>query len=43
MVADDARLIHANGHIMATGYEPIAAAIARIAADGMPVLTRRRP
>lgn len=43
MVADAARLIHAYGHIMSTGYEGIDAAIARIAASGMPVLTRRRP
>jgi cell wall-associated NlpC family hydrolase len=43
MVADEARLIHAYGHIMSTGHEGIEAAIARIAATGTPVLTRRRP
>jgi cell wall-associated NlpC family hydrolase len=43
MVADSHRLIHANGHAMATVYEPTAAALDRIAATGTPVLIRRRP
>jgi cell wall-associated NlpC family hydrolase len=43
MVADSHRLIHANGHAMATVHEPMAAALDRIAATGTPVLTRRRP
>jgi cell wall-associated NlpC family hydrolase len=43
LVADPTRLIHAYGHIMATGYEGTNDAIARIAANGTPVLTRRRP
>jgi cell wall-associated NlpC family hydrolase len=43
MVADATRLIHAYGHIMSTGYERIDTAVARIAATGTPILTRRRP
>ena len=42
-VVDDRRLIHANGHTMATNYEDTAATIARIAATGQPVQIRRRP
>ncbi|PZQ98080.1 MAG: NLP/P60 hydrolase [Cereibacter sphaeroides] len=43
MVADEKRIIHATGHVMAVAYEPIDAAINRIAATSQPVLTRRRP
>jgi cell wall-associated NlpC family hydrolase len=43
MVADDARLIHANGHSMSVAYEGIAAAIARIqASEGLALRARRR-
>jgi hypothetical protein len=43
MAVDGATLIHANAHHMAVAYEPIAAAIARIAAQGGgPVTSRRR-
>jgi cell wall-associated NlpC family hydrolase len=43
MVADGARLIHANGHSMSVAYEGIAATIARIeASEGLPVRARRR-
>lgn len=44
MVADEARLIHANAHHMAVVYEGTDAAIARIAAQGDgDVIARRRP
>jgi hypothetical protein len=40
---DDQTLIHANAHHMAVAYEPLAAAIARIEAQGGgPVTARRR-
>jgi cell wall-associated NlpC family hydrolase len=43
LVVDEDRLIHANGHSMDVRYEGIAAAIARIAAQGGgPVVARRR-
>ena len=43
MAVDGETLIHANAHHMAVAYEPIAAAIARIAAQGGgPVTSRRR-
>lgn len=41
-VADDRRIIHANGHSMSVAYEGIEDAQARIAAEGTPVLARRR-
>ena len=41
IVVDGDRLIHANAHHMAVAYEEIAAAIARIAAQGEgPVIAR---
>lgn len=43
MMVDEATLIHANAHHMATAYEPLEAATLRIAAqDGGPVTARRR-
>ena len=43
MMVDDATLIHANAHHMATAYEPLEAATLRIAAQsGGPVTARRR-
>lgn len=43
MAVDDEVLIHANAHHMAVAYEPIAAALARIAEQGDgPVTSRRR-
>lgn len=43
MVADPARIIHANAHHMAVAYEGMDEAIARIASQGGgPVLARRR-
>lgn len=43
MMVDTATLIHANAHHMATAYEPLEAAVLRIAAqDGGPVTARRR-
>ncbi len=43
MMLDDRRLIHANAHHMAVAIEPLAEAIARIAAKGggEPTATRR--
>jgi hypothetical protein len=41
VAVDGETLIHANGHAMAVSYEGIAAAVARIAAEG-PLLARRR-
>ncbi len=44
IAADAATLIHANAYHMAVAFEPIEAAIARIAAQGDgPVTSRRRP
>jgi hypothetical protein len=42
MAVDGETLIHANAHHMAVAYEPIAAAIARIAAQGGGAVTSRR-
>jgi hypothetical protein len=42
MAVDGETLIHANAHHMAVAYEPIAAAIARIAAQGGGAVTARR-
>jgi cell wall-associated NlpC family hydrolase len=42
MVASADRIIHANGHTMSVAYEGLKDAIARIAADGLPLLMRRR-
>ena len=38
----DGRIVHANGHHMATTIEPLSAAIARIGAGGSPVTGYRR-
>ncbi len=43
MMVDAETMIHANAHHMAVAYEPIAAAIARIEAQGDgPVTARKR-
>ncbi|HAR53089.1 NlpC/P60 family protein [Roseovarius nubinhibens] len=43
MMADSVTLLHANAHHMAVAYEPLRAAIARIAAQGEgPVTARKR-
>lgn len=42
MAVDGATLIHANAHHMAVAYEPVAEAIARIAAQGGGAVTSRR-
>ena len=42
MAVDGETLIHANAHHMAVAYEPISAAIARIAAQGGGAVTSRR-
>lgn len=42
LVADPQTLIHAYGHAMLVGYEPIAEALPRILAAGDPVSSRRR-
>ncbi len=43
LMVDDARLIHANAHAMATTIEPLADVTARLAADHPhPILSRRR-
>jgi cell wall-associated NlpC family hydrolase len=42
MLAEEGRLLHANGAAMLTVYEPLDAAIARILAAGDPVTSRRR-
>jgi cell wall-associated NlpC family hydrolase len=42
LAVDAGRLIHANGHAMAVAYEDTTATIARIAAEGLPLLMRRR-
>ena len=41
IVAGPDRIIHANGHSMSVAFEGLAAAIARIAEDGLPILARR--
>ena len=41
-VSDPATLLHANAHSMSVTYEPLQAAIARIAAQGDPVLRHAR-
>ena len=44
IMLDGTRLIHANAHHMAVAYEPIAAAITRIEAQGDgPVTSHKRP
>ncbi|MBI1418804.1 MAG: NLP/P60 hydrolase [Limimaricola sp.] len=44
MMVDDETMVHANAHHMAVAYEPVAAAILRIEAQGGgPVLARKRP
>ena len=43
MMVDADLMIHATGHAMAVVVEPAADAIARIAADGLEVIARRRP
>ena len=43
MVSSPYSIIHATGHVMSVIEEPLAAAIARIAATGKPVIARRRP
>lgn len=42
IAVDNARIIHASGHVMAVTLEDTEAAIARIAATGLPVIARRR-
>ncbi|MEO0391201.1 MAG: NlpC/P60 family protein [Pseudomonadota bacterium] len=42
IAVDDQTLIHANAYAMATVYEPLAQAVARIAETDGPVLARRR-
>jgi cell wall-associated NlpC family hydrolase len=42
LVADSTRILHATGHFMATVFEETGPAIARIAAQGTPVIARRR-
>jgi cell wall-associated NlpC family hydrolase len=42
MVASADLLIHANGHTMNVAYEGLKDAVARIAAEGVPLLMRRR-
>ena len=43
IMVDEQTLLHANAHHMAVAYEPIDAAITRIAAqDGGPVLAHKR-
>lgn len=42
MMADETRLLHANGHAMCVAWEPAEAAIARIGAEGLPLVSRRR-
>jgi cell wall-associated NlpC family hydrolase len=43
IMVDGVRLLHSNGHHMLTVIEPIAEAVARIAATGSPVTSLRRP
>lgn len=42
MQSDAHTLLHANGHTMTVAFEPVDAALARIAAAGTPVSSRRR-
>jgi cell wall-associated NlpC family hydrolase len=42
MVAGADRVIHANGYSMSVAYEGLNAAVTRIAAEGLPLLMRRR-
>lgn len=42
MMADDTRLLHANGFAMAVAWEEAGAAIARIAGEGHALISRRR-
>ncbi|MCU0801710.1 MAG: C40 family peptidase [Rhodobacteraceae bacterium] len=42
LVAGPDQIIHANGHSMSVAYEGLTAAVARIAAEGTPLLMRRR-
>jgi len=42
LAVDAGRLIHANGHAMAVAHEGTEATLARIAAEGLPLLMRRR-
>jgi cell wall-associated NlpC family hydrolase len=42
MVSGPDQIIHANGHAMCVAYEGLDAAVARIAAEGLPLLMRRR-
>ncbi|MBD3765796.1 MAG: C40 family peptidase [Rhodobacterales bacterium] len=43
LVSGPDSMIHATGHVMAVVEEPLAPALARIAAQGTPLLTIRRP
>ena len=43
MMLDGRRLLHANAHHMAVAVEPLAEAVARIAAAGSPPIACRRP
>lgn len=42
IMLDETRLLHANGHHMATAIEPVAEAVARIAANHGPVTSLKR-
>jgi cell wall-associated NlpC family hydrolase len=42
MVSGPDQIIHANGHSMSVAYEGLTDALARIAAEGLPLLMRRR-
>ena len=42
MVSAPDQIIHANGHTMSVAYEGLTAAVTRIAAEGLPLLMRRR-
>ncbi len=42
MVSGPDQIIHANGHSMSVAYEGLTAAVARIAAEGLPLLMQRR-
>lgn len=41
-VADEARMLHANGHTMSVAYEGLEAGLRRIEAMGTPLIARRR-
>lgn len=41
-VADEGRMLHANGHSMSVAFEDMGAGLARIEASGTPLLARRR-